>query len=41
MNLAHLDPTLTEGTESLWPMGIVAVILWMVVFTTILRKGNK
>lgn len=33
------NPTLYEGTESLWPMAILAVILWVIAIITI-RRSN-
>ena len=36
-----MDPTLYEGTESLWPMGITAVILWVIVWRMLRKEGNE
>lgn len=38
MTHLHTNPALYEGTVSLWPMVIVAAILWIVVLTTTKEK---
>jgi hypothetical protein len=39
MTHLHVNPTLYEGTESLWPMAIIAIVLWIIAINS-LRKGN-
>jgi hypothetical protein len=34
-----MDPTLYEGTQSLWPMALAALALW-VTYWVITRRGE-
>ena len=36
-----MNPTLYEGTESLVPMAVVAIVLWLIVITMFVKIQRR